>query len=195
MIVYPERMGPTGTTVEDVSGTVRGGLRRGLSGVGGLGFAGACFAVFAVLFLGSILLTPHGLAWWLDHRTVPGREVDGIVTYSWHGQQYSADDPGSHRTGPHTVWLIPGDPADGRLDLQGTLVLDWTLTAGLAAVGAGFVAAGSARSRLLRRRRLADPRPWSEHYGDGIDPDTIRHLLAQQRRDAQTGRSGPAGAR
>lgn len=188
MIPYSGVAGPAGRYRTGMVAGAGGRIRRNLRGGGGLTVLAAALYLFSLLFLGSILLTPHGWSWWVDHRVVAGREQGGIVTYTFSGQQYSVDDAGSQRTGPRNVYVIPSDPGDGRVDLAGTLVVDWTLTVGLFAVGTACLGAGVVRFRLRQHRRLSDPRPWSETYGDGIDRDTIAHLLAQQRKDGQRGR-------
>lgn len=152
-------------------------LRKALDGTGPYtGFAAAALLV-AVIFLGSILLTPHGWQWWVDAKTVPGHEEGGLVYYSFQGSRYTISDPDPNSTasGPRTVYVIAADPSSGRLSNDGTVILDWSLTAGPAAIGVGLAVTGFAKRRSRRRPRtpVAD-----DTFGRGLPSEVVRHITA-----------------
>jgi hypothetical protein len=160
-------------------------LKRLFWGTGGLPWAGFVFAVVGVVFLILILLSPDGWQWWMDVKTVHAQEQNGIVSYSYRGHDYTIDDIGSLRSGPRVVYLIPSDPADGALKTRFNRTFDWSITAGPLLIAVVFVSAGFVH-KGLNRRRLDAARSSSEgSYGLGLDEDTIRRLLAQQKKEEQ----------
>ncbi|HEX4863358.1 MAG TPA: hypothetical protein VFV02_04750 [Acidimicrobiales bacterium] len=153
-------------------------VRRLLDGTGPFSGLALGFFVLGFVLLLSILLTPHGWQWWLDAKSVPGHEQDGIVSYSFKGQPWTIDDPGSAATGPRTVYVIAADPADGTLTNTSTVVLDWSVTSGPAAIGLGLLALGFRRRSRVRRRQLATD-PSSSAYGQGIPSEVIRKIRSE----------------
>jgi hypothetical protein len=176
--------------VDWLSSTV-GALKRRFFGTGGLPWVGFVFAVVGVVFFVLILLSPGGWQWWMDVKAVHAQEQNGIVSYSYQGRNYTIDDVGSLRTGPRLVYLIPSNPADGALKVRANQIFDWSITAGplliaLAFVGAGFV------HKSRGRRQLEEARSSSGgSFGLGLDEDTLRRLLAQQRDGGQRPRPPP----
>ena len=153
-------------------------MRRFLDGTGPLSGIGIVFLVVGPILLLSILLTPHGWQWWLDAKSVPGHEAQGIVYYTFEGQRWTIDDTGSAtRTGPRTVYVIAADPADGALTNTPTVALDWSVTCGPIVAGLALLSLGF-RRRSVVRRRSAESIPTG--YGSGIPSEVIRRITTQR---------------
>jgi hypothetical protein len=117
-------------------------------------------------------------------NSVHGTEQDGIVYYTYHGASYTVDDAGSRRSGSRTVYVIPSKPGDAELMVTGTRIVDWTTTGGPLLVAAGFLTWGFTRkSRNSRRRASASQSGPS--FGEGLDRQAVRQLLAQQKASGQ----------
>jgi len=167
------------------------GIRRLLDGTGP--FSGLAVGAFTLglLMLGSILLSPNGWQWWLDAKAVRGHEQDGIVSYSFEGQNWSIDDPHSlSRTGPRTVYVIAVDPGDGALVNTPTAILDWTLTTGPGVLGIGLVVIGFLRRSRTRHRQMSYDQDASDTYGHGIPSTVIHRTTPARHRDTES--EGPA---
>ncbi len=139
----------------------------------------------------SIVLTPHGWQWWLDAQSVHGHEQDGVVYYSFAGQNWTVDDPHSQRTGPRNVYVIAADPAHAALTNTSTVALDWTVTCGPALVGCGLLAIGFTRRSRLRGRQKANELNYNDAYGQGIPSELVRGIIAA--RDTDSVRPRPTG--
>ena len=155
-----------------------GRIRHLLDGTGAFSWVAiACFALAPLLLL-SILLTPHGWQWWLDAHQVSGSEQNGIVSYSYQGQNWTIDDSGSaSRTGPRTVYVIAADPSAGALSNTSTVIVDWALVSGPVLIGAGVLALGLRRSGS-RRRRSNDQEALG--YGQGLPSELVRKITADR---------------
>ena len=155
-------------------------LRRLLGGTGLTAVVGAALIAVGLLFLVAIVASPG--AWqWFGARTVPGHEVQGVVTYRVGGVAYSIDDVNSYRTGPRTVWVDPSDPARSALTVTVARASDWALTAGPIVIGGGLI--GLALGRRRRQRRVMDAAILAggdRAYGYGIDPGTIERMRARR---------------
>ncbi len=116
---------------------------------------GVIFIVIGALFFVSIILSPKGWEWWMHSQAIHGMERDGIIYYTYRGENYSIDDPSSMRTGPRTVWVIPSDPADAAVHGAPTIVLDWLVTLGPAATGVVCFGVGFAMKRRKTRENEA----------------------------------------
>jgi hypothetical protein len=153
---------------------------------------GLGFLVLGVLFLLSILLSPDGWQWWLNAKTLHGREQDGIVYYSYRGMNYAVNDPDSLRQGSHLVYLIPSKPYAGELNETGNRVFDWAVTGGPVFVAAGFVAWGFRRRTQINRRKTTDGKDSEGTFGEGLDRTTVRRLIAEQNSGGQSRAAPPA---
>jgi hypothetical protein len=153
---------------------------------------GLGFLVLGLVLLVSILLTPDGWEWWLNAKTVPGHEQDGIVYYSYRGTNYAVNDPDSLRTGPHPVYLISSKPYAAELTETGTRVFDWAVTGGPVLVAAGFVAWGFRRRSQMNRRNTVGANDSQAPFGGGLDSPTVRRLIAEQKSGGQTRPAPPA---
>lgn len=137
------------------------------------GAAALMLAAVATFFLVAILFSPNGWKWW-GAASVSGHEQGGVASYEYHHQYYSFDDVGSERSGPLTVYVNPSQPGDATLSLTVAQASDSALTGGLylAAVAFGVVA---------WRRRARRPAPGKPPgFGEGIDSETVRRILAQR---------------
>jgi hypothetical protein len=70
--------------------------------------------VFALLALLVGLQSSDRVLW--TGQQVVGTEQQGIVTYWWHGQSYSLDEPGFGSARAVSVYLDPADPSNAMLD-------------------------------------------------------------------------------
>ena len=153
-------------------------LRRVLDGTGPFtGLALACWLVGLVWFT-TILMSSNGLNWWLHSRSVQGRETDGLVYYSVAGVRYTLNDPQTFpgaRPRIVTAYYLPSDPGDATLHNTATQILDWGLTVGPGATGAGLFAAGFVkRQKRSRQTGLGDR---ADTFGHGLPAETIRALI------------------
>ena len=159
-------------------------VRHLFEGTGAFPWIGLGFVVLSVLFVASILLSPDGWQWWLTAKTVHGSEQDGLVYYTYGGSNYAVSDPNSLRTGSRTVYVISSNPSAGALSDAGT-ILDWTVTAGPVVVAAGFVAWGFRRRSQINRRHAARQNGVEGTSGGGLDSETVRRLIAEQKTGGQ----------
>ena len=168
------------------------GLRRFFDGTGpwsGLG-GGALLLGFAMLL--AVLLSPHGWQWWLDAHQVHGRELDGVVSYSFQGQEWSVDDSSSAtRTGPRTVYVIAAAPGDGALTNTPNVILDWIAVGGPTVLGGALLSLGFIRRSRLRQRRVEVERSGSNPHGYAIPSNVIKEIVAE--RAQNTPRPGGQG--
>jgi len=126
-------------------------VRESFDGAGWfVGLAAALF-VFALLAVLLELQSPD-LVLWTGHR-VTGTEQGGIVTYRWHGQQYSLDARG-FGSAPHvSVYLDPADPGSGMVDNLPDRILVSSFIGVPVAGGVALLVAGATRkSRRIRRK-------------------------------------------
>jgi hypothetical protein len=165
-------------------GAVRGRVRRRFEGTGGLAWAALAAAFVGTVFLIAVLASPG--SWeWTGSKQVAGTEQNGVVYYTYSGHHYSTDDVNSFRTGPRTVWVDPSNPSNAVLHVTVAQASDWAVTAGPYTACVVLLIAGFwRRRRILRERRERAANPFIA-FGDGIDDDTIRSLLAK--RDAGGG--------
>jgi len=70
--------------------------------------------VFALLALLVGLQSSDRVLW--TGQQVAGTEHQGIVTYWWHGQSYSLDEPGFGSARTVSVYLDPADPSNAMVD-------------------------------------------------------------------------------
>lgn len=158
-------------------------LRRFFEGTGPYsGLAGGALLLgFAMLL--AVLLSSNGWQWWLDAHQVHGRESDGVVSYSFKGQEWTVvDTKSATRSGPRTVYVIATAPGDGALTNTPTVVLDWILVGGPALVGGALLSLAFIRRSQLRQRRVEIERSGSDPQGGGIPSDLIKQILAGRAR-------------
>ena len=127
-------------------------VRESFDGAGWfVGLAVALF-VFALLALLLELQSPD-MVLWTGHR-VTGTEQGGIVTYRWHGQQYSLDAPGFGSARDVSVYLDPADPGGGMADNLPDRILVSSLIGAPAAGGVALLVAGATRKPRRTRRKI-----------------------------------------
>jgi hypothetical protein len=138
----------------------------------------AGLAVLGTIFLVFTLTSIGGLVW--IGTPVHGVERDGIVYYSYGGQQYTIDDSGSYRTGPRTVYVDSSKPTRAVLATFGSQAIqDSIVGVPWIAALAFFVLAIRRKWRYVRYRRDRETRPEQRpSYGEGLDPELIRRVLA-----------------
>jgi hypothetical protein len=89
-------------------------VRKWYDGSGWFVAGAAVLLVFAVLALLVGLQSPDHVLW--TGQGVTGTEHQGIVYYSWHGQTYSIDAPGTGSANAVSVYLDPADPSQAMID-------------------------------------------------------------------------------
>lgn len=158
------------------------GLRRGFDGTGPFsGLALLAWLVGLAWFV-SILMSTDGVNWWLNARSVQGRELDGLVYYSVQGSNYTVNDPQTFagaKPRTRTVYYLSSQPGNGSLSNTGNEVLDWSLTAGPGAIGVLLLGAGFVKRYERSRRSPSDGR--SDSFGNGIPEETIQQMLGRSR--------------
>ena len=158
-------------------------LGRVFEGAGPFPVVALVLAAVGVMFLILTLASIEGLVW--TGQAVHGNEQGGIILYSYRGTNYSFDDSGSNRTGPRTLYIDTSDPSRAVLKSPASVALD-VLTVGGPMVGAlCFAAEAVRRKRRYVRRRRANLTRIGEEFGGGLDPETIRRLIARQQADVQ----------
>ena len=108
-------------------------LRPVLDGTGPLSGLGVALWMVGLAMLVAILLSPNGWGWWMDVHSVQGHEIDGVVSYTVNGANYSVSDPQSFpgsRPRQRTVYYLSSQPSTSSLHNTGNEVFDWGLTAG-----------------------------------------------------------------
>ena len=102
-------------------------VREWYDGSGWFVGAAVVLVVFALLALLVGLQSSDRVLW--TGQQVVGTEHQGIVTYWWHGQSYSLDEPGFGSARAVSVYLDPADPSNAMLDsvfdrtMAGVLIL------------------------------------------------------------------------
>jgi hypothetical protein len=160
-------------------------LRPVLDGTGPLSGLGVALWMVGLAMLVAILLSPNGWGWWMDVHSVQGHEIDGVVSYTVNGANYSVSDPQSFpgsRPRQRTVYYLSSQPSTSSLHNTGNEVFDWGLTAGPAVAGTILVAVGFAAR--ARRHRLAKSRDVHNSFGQGIPSETINEIVGRNRRDS-----------
>ncbi len=89
-------------------------VREWYDGSGWFVGAAVVLVVFALLALLVGLQSSDRVLW--TGQQVVGTEQQGIVTYWWHGQSYSLDEPGFGSARAASVYLDPADPSSAMLD-------------------------------------------------------------------------------
>ena len=109
-------------------------------------------ALFAFALLAVLLqLQSPDLVLWAGTRVV-GTEQGGIVSYRWHGQQYSINAAGYGSAKNVSVYLDPGDPGNAMIDHIATRILDSALIGAPIAGGVALLIAGGTRKYRWARR-------------------------------------------
>lgn len=153
-------------------------IRRALEGSGPLLAVSAGLAALGTIFLVLTLTSIGGLVW--IGTPVHGMEQNGIVAYSYHGQSYSIDDTGSYRTGPRTVYIDSSNPSRAVLYTWDSQAIQDSIVA-VPYLGAVvfLLVAVRIQWRYTRRRRDRDRHPERRAaFGEGLDPEVIRQILA-----------------
>ncbi len=169
------------------------------AGTGPYPWIGLALIVIGIL---SLIGTRYGSSWLLwTGQPVRGTEQGGIVYYSYRGVGYNLDDtgsrqvPGSGQTRTRSVYLDPSHPANAILNSTVARAIDIVTVIGPFLAGIVFVAIGfRRRQRNNRRRRLARAIPAEERFGEGLDSDLVRRLLAQQKADGWRPLAKPPGS-
>ena len=116
-----------------------------------VGLAAVLFA-FAVLALLLELQSPD-LVLWTGHR-VSGTEQGGIVTYRWHGQQYSLNANGYGSARDVGVYLDPASPGDAMIDNLPDRIVVASFIGVPVAGGLALLVAGATRKPRRMRRQV-----------------------------------------
>ncbi len=127
-------------------------IRRRLEGTGPFAPLALAALVIGSVFLLLAATGPSAVQW--TGRQVHASEQGGVIYFSYQGQHYTMDDPGSKRTGTRTVYLDPADPAAAITASPVDRALDVVTVGGPCLAAAAFVAAGVRRQRRYRWRRL-----------------------------------------
>lgn len=135
----------------------------------------------ALFLLGSLLLlaavqSPTMLQW--TGTAVHDVQSGGIAYYSFHGQNYTLNVP-SPAAWSSTVYLDPADPSNAVFGNPVTRWSDIVLVGGPYTASILLLALGFARRS--RRRRLRES-PERRSFGEGLDHQTVSHLLDRQRK-------------
>lgn len=127
-------------------------VRESFDGAGWfVGLAAALF-VFALLAVLLELQSPD-LVLWTGQR-VTGTEQGGIVTYRWHGQQYSLDASGFGSARDVSVYFDPSDPGSGMVDNLPDRILVSSFIGVPVAGGVALLVAGATRKSRHARRQI-----------------------------------------
>jgi len=117
-------------------------------------FVGLAVALFVFALLAVLLeLQSPDLVLWTGHR-VTGTEQGGIVTYRWHGQQYSLDARGFGSAKHVSVYLDPSDPGSGMADNLPDRILVSSFIGVPVAGGVALLVAGATRKSRHARRQI-----------------------------------------
>jgi hypothetical protein len=155
---------------------MRGRLGRMLDGAGwSVGLAAVLFA-FALLFLALDFQSPE-IVLWTGQRAV-GSEQNGLVTFWWHHQAYTATVPGYGSAKAVSVYFPPGDPGDAIAEsipdrLTAVLMVGVPVLA-----GAAVLAIGLTRKRRWSRRLESSG---ASQFGSGLDQDFVARKLQERR--------------
>jgi hypothetical protein len=161
-------------------------FRQVVEGCGPQLAAAAALATLGTIFLIFTLTSIGGLMW--IGTPVHGHEQDGIVYYSYGGQQYTIDDNGSFRTGPRTVYVDSGKPTRATLETTSSLAIQDAIV-GVPYLGAVVFALVAIRRkwRYARRRRDHDEHPEQRaSFGEGLDPELVRRVLSERKAPPST---------
>jgi hypothetical protein len=140
-----------------------------------LGLAAALFALTLV----AVLLeaqSPDVVLW--TGRHVIGTEQGGIVTYQWHGANFSLNEPGYGSVKAVDVYLNPGNPADAMADNVPDRVISGLLVGGPFVLGVAVLTVGLTRKRRWARRHR---RGTGSGFGSGLDQDFVTRQLQERR--------------
>ncbi len=155
---------------------MRGRLGRVLDGAGwSVGLAIALFA-FALLFLALDFQSPD-IVLWTGQRAV-GTEQNGLVTFYWHHQAYTATTPGYGSGKAVSVYFPPGNPDEAIADSLPDRLTAIALFAVPVAAGVALLAIGLTRKQRWARRL---ERQSASQFGVGLDEDFVARRLQERR--------------
>jgi hypothetical protein len=113
----------------------------------------------------------------MDRPPVHGESRDGVVHYSFQGQNYTLSDRTAATFHETTVYLDPGDPATAILYDPLDRWVDVFSVGSPLLVAAVLLALG-----FKRQRRARSSGPDHGTFGHGIDQQTVQWLRERQRR-------------
>ncbi|MGH3069696.1 MAG: hypothetical protein ACRDND_33340 [Streptosporangiaceae bacterium] len=155
---------------------MRGRLGAVLDGAGwSVGLAAALFAL-ALLFLALDFQSPD-IVLWTGQRAV-GTEQNGLVTFWWHHQAYTAPTPGYGSAKAVSVYFTPGNPDDAIAEnlpdrLTAVALFGVPVVAGVAVLAVGL----TRKRRWARRLKRQD----ASRFGAGLDEDFVARRLQERR--------------
>jgi len=127
-------------------------VRKWYDGSGWFVAGAVVLLAFAVLALLVGLQSPDRVLW--TGQEVVGTEHQGIVYYSWHGQSYSLDAPGTGSARAVSVFLDPGDPSQAMTDNVPDRVVAGLLVLGPVVAALVLLVLGGTRNYRWFRRKL-----------------------------------------
>jgi hypothetical protein len=127
-------------------------VRKWYDGSGWYVAGAVVLSVFAVLALLVGLQSPDHVLW--TGQQVTGIEDQGIVYYSWHGQSYSIDVPGTASAKALSVYLDPADPSQAMINNVFDRVVASVLTLGPAVAALVLLVLGGTRNYRWFRQKI-----------------------------------------
>jgi len=152
----------------------RRGLLRDTGPFSGIAIA---FLVLGGAFLLAAMWSPSALLW--TGQAVPGTSRNGLVIYSYRGQNYSVDDLTASALHQTTVYLDPGNPSDAMLNDPVNRAIDVATVGGPVALA--VVLLGFGFRRRWQRGRIVAPAGSEDSFGRGLGQDTIDWVRDRQR--------------
>ena len=126
-------------------------VRKWYDGSGWFVVGAVVLLVLAALALLVGLQSPDRVLW--IGQGVAGTEHYGIVYYSWHGQSYSIDAPGTGSAKAISVYLDPADPSQAMTDnIPDRLVAGLLVLGPVVAALVLLVLGGTRNYRWLRQK-------------------------------------------
>lgn len=158
-----------------LTGRVRTALSDRLSGNGLLVAVVIVCLLASVLGLAAVEQSPDKILW--TGNRVVGREEGGIVLYRYNGADTNLAVPGHASKAHYTLYVDKSDPDNVIPDSRTDRVIQAGFTLGPLLVAVLIISA-TLLTRRRQTRRLTESR---DGYGQGINDDLVRRLLAERR--------------
>ena len=150
-------------------------LRSAIEGNGFIVSVAIFFLALGVILIPFVFLSSVQFT----GTAVQGIDRDGIVYYTYNGQNYSLDD--TSRFNSHTVYFRPSRP-DTTAELGNTpmKVVDVVIVAVPFLIAFTIIGLEARRYWRYRRARF---KPAPVGFGYGLDPEVLQRLIDKRRRD------------